>query len=150
MMHLVKKDAKFRLKKEDAFMRWKRCLFFWCTFLVLVGAQMAPSHAVGICPQASRTLFDEKEQLPSSRLDATLSSTFFDRQAEFPNYFLPEAYRGKSAGQIPASVVQNAEKKLAEAMASLFRRMTLPVEENGKIVQRRYFEEIGNIALGLP
>ena len=85
-------------------------------------------------------------QSSSSRPNATLSSTFFDRQAEFPNYFLPEAYRNTPADKIPPAVVAQAKDKLTRAMSSIFRRTIIAIEENGKIVSKRYYGEIGKIA----
>ena len=78
-----------------------------------------------------------------------LPSTFFHREAEFPNYFLPEQYRQKPRTHIPDSVLEESRDRLTRAVHSLFRRMTLTVAEDGKIVQKRYFQEIQRIAASL-
>ena len=82
----------------------------------------------------------------AARPAASLSNKFFDRQAEFPNYFLPERYRTVPPGQVPDAVVEESKDRLARAAHSLFLRMTLPIAEGDRVVQRRYFQEVQKIA----
>ncbi len=59
---------------------------------------------------------------------------------EFPNLFLPAEWRGKPAHQVPAEVVTESRNQVEKAIASVFRRLTVPIRgADGKIRQVRYF-----------
>lgn len=57
--------------------------------------------------------------------------SYFDQAHEFPNYFLPEAYRNLTPEQIPGSVVQFHQELLEKAVTSILRRVTLPIVKPG-------------------
>lgn len=58
---------------------------------------------------------------------------------EFPRLFLPEAYHDRSAA-VPQEIITKARCLLEAALASLFRRMTLPWADDGvNFAERRVF-----------
>ncbi len=75
----------------------------------------------------------------------------FDRKLEFPNYFLPQAYRDLPPQEVPQTVVNESKALLEDALASIFRRMLLPVTLQGtnQIAQVRYFPYIQKILKGV-
>jgi hypothetical protein len=74
-------------------------------------------------------------------------SSYFDLRNEFPNYFLPKEYRSTSSIQIPEQILQSRIHLLEFAVASILRRVTLPMvlsEKDGLQVVR-YFENMKKI-----
>ena len=95
----------------------------------------------------------QKQTVPTnlSRFPANeTESNYFNRQREFPNYFLPPEYRNVESRDIPQEVIQKAREKLREAVASIFNRLTVPTMVDGEIKSILYFpfiqEEIGRIS----
>jgi hypothetical protein len=62
-------------------------------------------------------------------------SQYFDRQREFPNYFLPERLRSLSLEQIPELEIARSQALIEAALNSVFERMTVPIQRTagGKI-----------------
>ncbi len=77
-------------------------------------------------------------------------ASHFDQEREFPKYFLPKEHRGSPAAEIPSDVVRQQAGLLAKAVASILRRVTLPVVPAGSsdAVMVRYFEYISPILKG--
>ena len=70
-------------------------------------------------------------------------SRYFE-QGEFPPYFLPREYRNVPAQDIPAPVIQRQVELLEQAVASVLRRVTLPVVKPGETQAHlvRYFDYV--------
>jgi len=67
------------------------------------------------------------------------------QQSEFPNYFLSERYRNVPIDQIPPQEITRAKGRLEKALASVFRRLTLPMVPDGAQAAQnvRYFDYLG-------
>jgi predicted transcriptional regulator len=65
----------------------------------------------------------------------------FDSSKEFPNYFLPEQYRGRPGSEVPADVLKKQRELLDQAMGSVFERLVVPIVPEGEqtVRQVRYF-----------
>ncbi len=72
-------------------------------------------------------------------------------QSEFPAYFLPPQYRTVPYSQIPPKVIEESKKLVEAAMASEYRRMTVPiVEPNGRQIKVvRFFDYLKTKFAGL-
>lgn len=63
----------------------------------------------------------------------------FNGAREFPNYFLPEAYREVSQDRIPPQVLDERQALIEKALSSVFHRVNLPVVSEGTVRQVRIF-----------
>jgi nitrogen fixation protein FixH len=65
----------------------------------------------------------------------------FDSSKEFPNYFLPEQYRGRPGSEVPADILKKQRELLDQAMGSVFERLVVPIVPEGEqtVRQVRYF-----------
>ena len=57
---------------------------------------------------------------------------YFQREIEFPNYFLSADYRHKSAEEIPPEILKASRDRLERAMQSVLKRMEVPILFPGK------------------
>lgn len=76
-------------------------------------------------------------------------SRYFDRTKEFPNYFLPINWRQSAPETVPADVIAQKRRLVEQALASLFERIMMPIEENGSIHLVRIFPYLANAAKAL-
>jgi hypothetical protein len=69
------------------------------------------------------------------------SSPYFDIKQEFPNYFIPAAFREGPPESVPPAVVDQSRRQLERALSSIFRRLLVPVVgSDGKLNNVRYFD----------
>jgi len=76
--------------------------------------------------------------------DANARPAIFNKGEEFPSFFLPQAYRNVPADKVPAEVVAASRVKMEQALASVFKRLTIPIVPEGEagVRQVRYFEYV--------
>ncbi|MBK7844332.1 MAG: hypothetical protein IPJ71_11650 [Bdellovibrionales bacterium] len=69
------------------------------------------------------------------------SSLYFDIKQEFPNYFLPAAFREGPPESVPPAVVDQSRRQLERTLTSIFGRLLVPVVgSDGKLSNVRYFD----------